>query len=88
MFAELDSAGRQWQRGLRLPGTHSGPEVAVKLRRPGHRGRDGARPGADPPGRRLVARLPVFRGVPVSEVVGQMCDAVLGQLDFAAEAET
>ncbi|GLZ42306.1 AarF/UbiB family protein [Actinokineospora sp. NBRC 105648] len=34
----------------------------------------------------LVARLPVLRGVPVTEVVGQMCDAVLAQLDFPREA--
>jgi ubiquinone biosynthesis protein len=37
-------------------------------------------------GARLVARLPPLRGVPVNEVVGGMCDAVLAQLDFPREA--
>ena len=37
-------------------------------------------------GARLVARLPMLRGVPVTEVVGEMCDAVLAQLDFPREA--
>ncbi|MBM7774167.1 ubiquinone biosynthesis protein [Actinokineospora baliensis] len=35
----------------------------------------------------LAARLPVLRGVPVTEVVGEMCSAVLAQLDFPREAD-
>ena len=67
--------------------TESGQEVALKVRRP----EIGAIMEKDlrlmRRGASLVARLPVFRGVPVTELVGQMCDAVLAQLDFAAEAE-
>jgi ubiquinone biosynthesis protein len=66
---------------------HSGQQVAVKLRRPGigpvmTRDLDLISRGA-----RLVARLPVFRGVPVREVVATMAEAVLGQLDFELEAD-
>jgi ubiquinone biosynthesis protein len=39
-------------------------------------------------GARLAARLPVLRDVPVHEVVGNMSDAILGQLDFEREAES
>ncbi|MDX8034133.1 AarF/UbiB family protein [Lentzea sp. BCCO 10_0856] len=66
----------------------SGREVALKLRRPGidrvmRHDLELIRRGAA-----LAACLPVFRGVPVTEVVGHMCDAVLGQLDFKREAES
>jgi ubiquinone biosynthesis protein len=65
-----------------LPG---GTSVAVKVRRPGI----GPKMAADlellRQGARLVARLPMFRGVPVKEVVASLCDSVLGQLDFARE---
>jgi ubiquinone biosynthesis protein len=65
----------------------SGQEVAVKLRRPGiervmRQDLTLMRAGAA-----LVARLPMFRGVPVGDVVNHMCDAVHGQLDFAREAD-
>jgi ubiquinone biosynthesis protein len=64
----------------------SGQTVALKLRRPGIE-RDMRldlrliRGGAT-----LAARLKPFRGMPVEAVVGEMCDAVLGQLDFTREA--
>ncbi|NUT46280.1 MAG: AarF/ABC1/UbiB kinase family protein [Saccharothrix sp.] len=63
----------------------SGREVALKLRRPGvdrvmRLDLDLMRRGAA-----LVARLPPLRGVPVADVVGAVCDAVLGQLDFERE---
>jgi ubiquinone biosynthesis protein len=69
----------------RLP---SGGEVAIKLRRPGIEQvmrRDLAliRKGAG-----LAARLPAFRGMPVTDVVSAMCGAVLGQLDFTREADS
>ncbi|RFU42300.1 AarF/ABC1/UbiB kinase family protein [Actinomadura logoneensis] len=65
----------------------SGERVAVKLRRVGVERamrRDLAllRGGA-----RVAARLRPLRGVPVTEVVDGMCAAVLGQLDFAREAD-
>jgi ubiquinone biosynthesis protein len=37
-------------------------------------------------GAALIARLPSLRGIPVTAVVGDMCDAVLAQLDFPREA--
>lgn len=66
----------------------SGRDVAIKLRRPGIEPvmrRDLAlmRRGAA-----LAARMPVLRGVPVTEVATAMCDAVLSQLDFAREADS
>ncbi|MFT7840551.1 AarF/UbiB family protein [Saccharothrix sp. BKS2] len=39
-------------------------------------------------GAALAARLPAFAGLPVTEIVGQMCDAVAGQVDFRAEADS
>ncbi|ONI76377.1 2-polyprenylphenol hydroxylase [Actinosynnema sp. ALI-1.44] len=89
IFAEVDlqpvasgSVASVYRAGL---GT--GADVAVKLRRPGieevmRRDLTLIHKGAA-----LVARLPVFRGVPVTEVVGAMADAVLGQLDFEREAD-
>lgn len=38
-------------------------------------------------GAALAAKLPVFAGVPVTEVVDHVAGAVLGQLDFEREAE-
>ncbi|WP_216349807.1 MULTISPECIES: ABC1 kinase family protein [Nocardiopsis] len=38
-------------------------------------------------GAALAARLPLLAGMPVVQVVGQVADAVLGQLDFPREAE-
>ncbi|WP_433872560.1 ABC1 kinase family protein [Saccharopolyspora sp. CA-218241] len=65
----------------------TGEVVALKLRRP-----DVARTMTEDlalvrRGAGIVARLPVFRGLPVVEVVGSMSDAVLGQLDFVRESE-
>ncbi|MGW5668658.1 ABC1 kinase family protein [Micromonospora sp. NPDC003776] len=62
-----------------------GTPVAIKLRRP----RIGPRMAIDLEllrrGARVVARLPMFRGVPVQEVVGHLCESVIGQLDFTRE---
>ncbi|MEV4005786.1 AarF/UbiB family protein [Actinomadura sp. NPDC049753] len=66
----------------------SGGQVAIKLRRPGIdrvMRQDLALMRA---GAALAARLPVFRGVPVTDVVDSMCAAVLGQLDFTREADS
>jgi ubiquinone biosynthesis protein len=63
-----------------------GSEVAVKLQRPGIAGRMRADLDLIRRGSRLVAKLPMFRGVPVEDVVGNLCDSVLGQLDFTREA--
>jgi len=63
-----------------------GTDVAVKLRRPGI----GTLMAADLAllrrGAAVVARLRALRGVPVRELVDNLCDAVLGQLDFDREA--
>jgi ubiquinone biosynthesis protein len=60
--------------------------VALKLQRPGI----GPRMAADLKllrhGARVLARLPMLRGVPVREVVQSLCDVVVGQLDFGLEA--
>ncbi|RJO72518.1 AarF/ABC1/UbiB kinase family protein [Nocardia panacis] len=66
---------------------HTGQDVAVKLRRPGIErvmAQDLALMRA---GAALMARLPMFRGLPVNEVVANMSGAVLGQLDFEREAD-
>jgi ubiquinone biosynthesis protein len=65
----------------------TGETVAVKLRRPGvepimRLDLDLMRAVAS-----AMARLPMLRNVPVVEVVDSMCGAVLGQLDFAREAD-
>jgi ubiquinone biosynthesis protein len=67
---------------------HTGQDVAVKLRRPGIERVMSEDLTLIRRGASLVARLPVFRGVPVQEVVGHMADAVLGQLDFEREADS
>ncbi|WP_007023444.1 ABC1 kinase family protein [Saccharomonospora iraqiensis] len=64
-----------------------GRTVALKIRRPGiarlmDRDLRLIRRGAA-----LAARLPAFAGLPVTEIVGNMCDAVAGQVDFRAEAD-
>jgi ubiquinone biosynthesis protein len=64
----------------------TGGEVAVKLRRPDIAERMAADLALLRRGAGLVARLPALRGTPVRELVGQVCDAVLGQLDFEREA--
>jgi ubiquinone biosynthesis protein len=64
-----------------------GRDVAIKVRRPGI-GRVMAADLALVQGiGGLVARLPPFRDVPVREIVGYVCDAIYGQLDFVGEAE-
>lgn len=63
-----------------------GRAVAVKLRRPGVDAivaRDLALMLA---GARVVGRLPVFRGVPVEGLLGDVAGAIRGQLDFVREA--
>ncbi|WP_225732135.1 MULTISPECIES: AarF/ABC1/UbiB kinase family protein [unclassified Nocardia] len=89
VFAELDpqpvasgSVASVYRGRLR-----SGQDVAVKLRRPGIEWTMSADLALIRGGAALVARLPVFRGVPVEEVVANMAGAVLGQLDFEREAD-
>jgi ubiquinone biosynthesis protein len=65
---------------------HDGREVALKLRRPGVEQVMSLDLALIRFGAGLVARLPVMRGVPVTDVVGNMCTAVHGQMDFAREA--
>ncbi|MFC9438497.1 ABC1 kinase family protein [Nocardia sp. NPDC057030] len=65
----------------------SGQEVAVKLRRPGIEQVMSEDLALIRGGAAFVARLPVFRGVPVEEVVANMAGAILGQLDFEREAD-
>ncbi|GAA3119621.1 hypothetical protein GCM10010466_08090 [Planomonospora alba] len=65
-----------------------GEQVAVKVRRP-----DVARVfETDVMMLRLMARaaerVPVFRRVPMTEIAAQMGDCLIGQLDFAQEAES
>ncbi|TVT37086.1 AarF/ABC1/UbiB kinase family protein [Amycolatopsis rhizosphaerae] len=64
-----------------------GRVVALKIRRPGidrlmARDLRLIRRGAA-----LAARLPAFAGLPVTEIIGHLCDAVAGQVDFRAEAD-
>jgi ubiquinone biosynthesis protein len=66
----------------------SGGEVALKLRRPGIERTMSLDLNLIRAGAGLVARLPVFRGVPVAAVVEQVCAAVFGQLDFEREASS
>ncbi|WP_194832805.1 AarF/ABC1/UbiB kinase family protein [Nocardia sp. XZ_19_369] len=66
---------------------HSGQDVAVKLRRPGIERTMSEDLALIRGGAGFVARLPVFRGVPVEEVVANMAGAILGQLDFEREAD-
>ncbi|MFD9737211.1 ABC1 kinase family protein [Umezawaea sp. NPDC059074] len=65
----------------------SGREVALKLRRPGVERVMGQDLVLLRRGARYAAKLPPLRGVPVTEVVDHVADAVLGQLDFAREAD-
>lgn len=87
-FAELDptpvasgSVACVYRARLR-----SGREVALKLRRPGIHALMDTDLTLMRYGARLVARLPSMSGVPVTQIVDQMADAVLNQLDFAREA--
>ncbi|GGM62336.1 hypothetical protein GCM10012275_36340 [Longimycelium tulufanense] len=65
-----------------------GREVAVKLRRPGIRGRMLADLALLQSGARLVQRLPRLRRVPVTRIVAQVGGAVVRQLDLVREAES
>ncbi|MGV9308792.1 ABC1 kinase family protein [Nonomuraea sp. NPDC003727] len=64
-----------------------GRQVAVKVRRVGIAPRMRADFALAESGARLMQRLPGMRGLPAGEIVGQCRDAVLAQLDFAAEAD-
>jgi len=66
----------------------TGQDVAVKLMRPGIERVMAEDLTLIRLGASLVARLPLFRGVPVEDVVGNMAAAVLGQLDFEREADS
>ena len=65
-----------------------GADVAVKLRRPGIGPLMAADLALVRHGAAVVARLRAFRGVPVRELVDNLCEAVLGQLDFDREADS
>ncbi|HJQ01172.1 MAG TPA: AarF/UbiB family protein [Jatrophihabitans sp.] len=65
-----------------------GTEVALKLQRPGISRLMAADLALVRRGAAMVARLPAFRGVPVRELMDNLCDAVLGQLDFDREADS
>ncbi|GIJ31643.1 ABC1 kinase family protein [Micromonospora sediminimaris] len=62
-----------------------GGTVALKLRRPGIGPRMAADLALLRRGAALVARLPMFRGVPVREVIDNLCESVLGQIDLGRE---
>lgn len=62
-----------------------GGTVALKLRRPGIGPRMAADLALLRRGAAVVARLPMLRGVPVREVVGNLCESVLGQVDLGRE---
>lgn len=64
----------------------SGAVVALKLRRPGIDRLMALDLTLLRKGAAVVARLPAMRGLPVGDVVGSVCDAVAGQLDFVREA--
>ncbi|WBB75825.1 AarF/UbiB family protein [Micromonospora sp. WMMD1128] len=88
IFAELDrrpvasgSVACVYRARLR-----TGEQVAVKLRRPGVERLMTLDLALMRAGAALAARLPVFRDVPVAEVMAHMSGAVLGQLDFTREA--
>ncbi len=90
IFAELDyePVASGSVAGVYRGKLRSGKEVAVKIRRPGIDHVMNVDLGLMRRGAALAAKLPVFRGVPVTELIGQMCDAVLGQLDFRREADS
>ncbi|HEX5206136.1 MAG TPA: AarF/UbiB family protein [Actinoplanes sp.] len=64
-----------------------GREVALKLQRPGVAARMTADLGFVRTAVGWAARLPWLRGVPVVEMVGNVCDAVGQQVDFVREAD-
>ncbi|GAA5118353.1 ABC1 kinase family protein [Haloechinothrix salitolerans] len=66
----------------------SGKELALKLRRPGIVRVMRLDLALIRRGATLVGKLPLFRDVPVDDVVSNMCEAVYGQLDFGREADS
>jgi ubiquinone biosynthesis protein len=66
--------------------TESGAVVAVKIRRPGIAGRLATDLRLMRLGARLAARVPPFRGMPVTDIVGQITEAIHRQVDFGREA--
>lgn len=63
-----------------------GREVAVKVRRPGVEQALTADLVLLDRLARLAARTPMLRGVPVTEIVTEVCDAIRAQLDLVREA--
>lgn len=63
-----------------------GRDVAVKMRRPGVEHALTADLALLDRAARLLARAPMLRGVPVVEIVTQVCDAIRAQLDLVREA--
>jgi ubiquinone biosynthesis protein len=63
-------------------------QVAIKLQRPAIRGVMADDLALVRAIGELAQRLPWFRGAPVGEIVGYVCDAIYAQLDFAREAKS
>jgi ubiquinone biosynthesis protein len=66
---------------------HDGREVAVKLQRPDIELRMKADLALMDALSRMVERLPKCRGMPMGDLVAYTASVILGQLDFAREAE-
>jgi len=66
----------------------SGQDVALKLRRPGVERVMTLDLTLMRRGAAFAAKLPTFRGMPVTDVVGSVCEAVLSQIDFVREADS
>jgi ubiquinone biosynthesis protein len=64
-----------------------GREVALKLQRPGIRRRMELDLALIRGAAKAAERLPPVRGVPMAEIVGFVCGAVLAQLDFDGEQD-
>lgn len=62
-----------------------GRDVAAKVRRPGVAPALTADLALLEQAARLLARTPMLRGVPVTEIAAQVCDAIGGQLDLVRE---
>ncbi|MFI2710750.1 ABC1 kinase family protein [Micromonospora sp. NPDC018662] len=87
LFARIDPAARG---SGSIAGVHhavlaDGREVALKLQRPGIRRRMELDLALIRAAAELGEKLPPGRGVPLGELTGFVCAAVLGQLDFATE---
>lgn len=66
--------------------TETGATVAVKIRRPGVAERLATDLRLMRLGARLAARMPPFRGMPVTDIVAQITTAIHRQVDFRCEA--